>query len=141
MLQTAGEFAAEHLGETNAAEMFLAQHPEPDEAREEVAGLFAEAAPDLSPDRKAVRPEELCVLATPADPAGDRFRDLACRALPHVEWHTAPGGDDVLVYREFSGLPLAELPQLGPVAFDAYLQMAGAEHFTPHCRTDVDFTK
>jgi hypothetical protein len=39
-----------------------------------------------------------------------------------------------------SNLPLADLPQLGPVGLDAYRQMSSAEHFTPHCRCDVNFS-
>ena len=82
----------------------------------------------------------MCAISTPAGPAGDRIRDLAAQALPEVEWHHAPGDEDILLSRELSNLPLADLPQLGPVGLDAYRQMSSAEHFTPHCRCDVNFS-
>ena len=44
-----------------------------------------------------------------------------------------------MMYRERLNLALSDLPQLGPLAQDAYRQMSAAEHFTPHCRCDVDF--
>ena len=82
---------------------------------------------------------ELCVLAAPSGPAGDRLRELAGEALSDIEWHSAAGDEDILLYRERINLPLSDLPQLGPLAQDAYRQMSAAEHFTPHCRCDVDF--
>jgi serine/threonine protein kinase len=138
MLQTAEAFLAEQLGDVNVAEMFTEHHADAKHAEDEIAGFFDEAAPELPTDRQS-RGAELCVLATPAGPAGDRFRDLATQAVPDVEWHSAPGEEDILLYRELANLPLADLPQLGPVGQDAYRQMSAAEHFTPHCRSDVDF--
>ena len=73
--------------------------------------------------------------------AEERLRELAVAALPEVEWQTASGEEDILLYRERTNLPLSELPQLGDVPQDAYRQMSAAEHFTPHCRSDVDFSK
>jgi hypothetical protein len=46
-----------------------------------------------------------------------------------------------LIYRERTNLPLSELSQLSSLAQDAYRQMSAAEHFTPHCRCDVDFSE
>jgi serine/threonine protein kinase len=139
MLQTAEAFIAEQLGDVNVAEMFAEQHPEVQQAADEIAGFFAESAPELSCDRRS-QGAELCVLATPAGPAGDRFRALAGQALPDVEWHSAPGDESILLYRELANLPLEELPLLGSLGQDAYRQMSAAEHFTPHCRCDVDFS-
>jgi hypothetical protein len=140
MLQTADAFVAEHLGDINVAEMFLEHHPDVPQAAEEITGYFDESAPELPADRLGGSGAELCVLATPSGPAGGRFRDLTVQAVPDVEWHSAPGDEDILLYRELTNLPLADLPQLGPVGQDAYRQMSAAEHFTPHCRCDIDFT-
>ena len=82
---------------------------------------------------------ELCVLAAPPGPAGDRFRELARPRLPEVEVLPAVSEDDILFYREVSNLPLADLEQLGSAGQDAYRQMSAAEDFTPHTRIDVDF--
>jgi serine/threonine protein kinase len=143
MQQTAEEFVAEELGEWNVAEMFLEQRADESQAIDEIIRIFDESAPQLPqavvPTSKGGMSAELCVLAMPAGPAGERLRALAAEALPDVEWQTAFGSEDLLLYRERVNLPLSELPQLGPLAQDAYRQMSNAEHFTPHCRCDVDF--
>jgi hypothetical protein len=138
MLQTAEEFVSMQVGELNVAEMFLEHHPNATQRAEEWKHIYDEACPELSGD-PCGQGVELCVLAAPSGSAGDRLRELAGLALPDVDWHTAPGDEDILLYRERTNLPLADLPQMGPLAQDAYRQMSAAEHFTPHCRCDVDF--
>jgi eukaryotic-like serine/threonine-protein kinase len=138
MSRTAEEFAGELLGETNAAELFLEQHPDEENAKSEASNFFDEAEPELAPG-KASSTSEICILAAPPGPAGDRFGALARAALPEIEVLSAAAEDDILFYREISNLPLAELEQLGSVGQDAYRQMIAAEDFTPHTRIDVDF--
>jgi hypothetical protein len=144
MRHTAEEFMIVRLGEMNVAEMFLEQHPEPSQAMEEITGFFDEAVPQLPQSviapRKGGQATELCVLCSPAGPAGERLRALAAEATPEIEWQSASGDEDILLYRERANLPLSELPQLGALAQDAYRQMSNAEHFTPHCRSDVEFS-
>ncbi len=139
MLHTAEQFAVARLGEMNVAEMFLEQHADDGQATEELAGFFDEAAPQLPGERRGDS-AELCVLSAPSGPAGERLRGLVAQAVPDIEWQTAAGDEDILLYRERANLPLSELPQLGPLAQDAYRQMSSAEHFTPHCRCDIDFS-
>jgi serine/threonine protein kinase len=143
MRHTAEEFVAERLSAMDVAEMFLNQYPDNDEAAVALGDFFEEAAPELPPSvvtsGQEGQPTELCVLAVPPGSYGERLRSLAADALPDVELQTATGDEDVLVYRECVNLPLTELPQLGPLAMDAYRQMSNAEHFTPHCRCDVNF--
>jgi eukaryotic-like serine/threonine-protein kinase len=138
ILRTAAEFAGELIGETNAAELFLEQHPEEEEAESEASGFFDEAKPELGAGNATSR-SSVCVLAAPSGPAGDRFRALTRAALPEIEVLTATAEDDILFYREVANLPLSELEQLGSAAQDAYRQMRAAENFTPHTRIDVDF--
>ncbi len=144
MRRTAEEFMAVRLSEMNVAEMFLEQHPDASQAAEEITSFFDEAVPQLPnsvlPQRKGGEAAEMCVLAVPSGPAGERLRELAAEAMPEVEWQSATGDEDILLYRERANLPLSELPQLGALAQDAYKQMSNAEHFTPHCRTDLDFS-
>jgi hypothetical protein len=144
MRHTAEEFLAARLGEMNVAEMFLTHHAGDSEAIAEIAGFFDEAAPQLPlsapPTRNGGQAAELCVLAAPSGPAGERLQALAAQALPDVEWQAAPGDEDIVLYRERANLPLSELSQLGPLAQDAYRQMSTIEHFTPHCRCDIDFS-
>jgi serine/threonine protein kinase len=143
MLRTAEEFVAGRLGEMNVAEMFLKQHKDDEQAVAALTEMFHAAAPQLPapavPSPQGGQPVELCVLAAPANPAGEHLRALAAKALPNVEWQAASSEESILLYRELANLPLSQLPQLGPVAQDAYRQMSNAEHFTPHCRCDVNF--
>jgi hypothetical protein len=148
MLETAGAFVAECVGETDVAAMFFAQHPDEVKAAGAVAGFFDIAAPaplgkQTAPDAEPTRAPEVCVLAAPPGEAGGRFRVLARAALPGLEMHDAAGGpnaaSDIVLYREVAGLPLAELEQLGPVGRDAYGQMTNTDNFTPHTRLDVNF--
>ena len=129
----------ELLGKTNAAELFLEQHPDEENAKGEASGCFDEAQPELAPG-KASTTSEVCVLAAPPGSAGDRFRALTRAALPEVEVLSATAEDDILFYREVANLPLSELEHLGSAGQDAYRQMSAAEDFTPHTRIDVDFS-
>ncbi len=121
MTTTAQAFAGELLPETNAAELFLAQHADEETAKDEAAVCYNEAHPEVAPGKTSPT-SEICVLAAPPGPAGDRFRELARSALPDVEFTPAASEDDILFYREISHLPLAELEQLGPLGQDAYRQ-------------------
>lgn len=144
MRHTAEQFVAARLGEWNVAEMFLEQHAEAEQAAAALADYYDKAAPQLPltlTPSKGGPTDELCVLAMPSGPSGERLRVLASAALPDVDWQAAPGDDDIVLYREYANLPLSELPQLGPLAQDAYRQMNATEHFTPHCRCDIDFTE
>ncbi len=136
--ETAREFVSAHLPRTDVAELFLQHNPDEERAAGEVAGFYDQAAPELVPDRGS-RTSEMCVLGAPAGPSGEKFRELARKALPEVELNPAAGCDDITIYREWANLPLAELEQLGPLGLDAYRQVSAAEDFTPHSRIDVDF--
>jgi hypothetical protein len=142
MLEMARCFAAGKLPEVSVAELFQEQHPDAEQAEGEVAAYFDEAAPELSTGRgprSARSGSELVVLAVPPGEAGDRFRELAQRAVSELEVHQAASADDVLIYRERAHLALGDLEHLGPVGRDAYAQMTATENFTPHTRNDVDF--
>ena len=123
------------LAPVNAAELFFGEHADEAAAEEAIRAAYAEAAPEL-----AGRGGEVCLLVVPPGPAGARFRDLARGALRDVPLAAVTGGDDVLFYREAARVPFADLGQLGPVAREAYAQLKRREHFTPHSRTDIEFT-
>ena len=74
--------------------------------------------------------------STPPGPTGDLIRRLAAEANPGIEFIPADLTDDLVVYREYPRLPLADLPQLGPVAREAYLAQAAAG-VPPHARADT----
>jgi serine/threonine protein kinase len=126
LVRQARAFLEDRLGKTDSASMFLAAYPEEEEAQGEVELAFEAAAPATGAPTPAVR--ELRLLGVPAGPSGERFRELAGRALPGVEFVAAPGGDEVVFVREAALADLADLPQLGPQAHEAYRQDPTAAH-------------
>jgi hypothetical protein len=146
--EEAEAFVVQHSswGETggySVAELFLAQYDDPNDARGEIASAFEEASPPVASQTRAdlemSEPREVALLLTPEEPAGQRFEELAREAVQEVDLTTAVSSDDILFYREVPYLPLAGLEQLGPIAEEAYRQMLGVEHFTPHSRIDISF--
>jgi hypothetical protein len=118
----------------NAAELFFAEHDDPDAAEEAIRSAFEEAAPELT-----ARGGEVGVLVVPPGQAGARFRDLTRQVLTDVPLIVVVGGDDIVFYREAAQLPFNDLEQLGPVAREAYAQLNRRQHFTPHARVDITF--
>jgi hypothetical protein len=146
VLQAARDFVAGLLPPADVAKMFLGQYRDAAQARAELANAFEEAAPARLWQNGPAGPERgvtLGVLAAPPGPSGDRLRELARAALSEVDLHTvvnAPNPEDaVVLYRELSNLPLTDLDLLGPAGREACTQLSG-EDFTPHSRTDIDFT-
>src|SRR5262249_32367381 len=125
-LQAAMQPAAEpvvtpHIAGADVAELFLSQNPEDDQARSEIAALHAEAMPEGAEraGQGEEPPAETTILLTPPGEAGDRFRDLAQQALSHVTLRCEPSSDDIVLFREKTGLPLTGLEHLGPAAVAA----------------------
>jgi serine/threonine protein kinase len=142
MLETARDYAAEHLPPTSVAQLFLDSHASAEEAEHDLADFHDQAAPELTASRSARSGPpvvEVVVLAAPEDEAGATVRKLFAQTAPDKEVCAAASTDDLLVYRERGNLPLADLEQLGPVGHDAYAQMCTTENFTPHSRCDIDF--
>jgi hypothetical protein len=144
MLETAAAYGSGLLPPASVAELFLEQHPQPDEAAGEIADFYQQAAPELSASRcplEGPASAELTILAGPGDPATEQFRGLLQQAAPEAEVLNAGSPEDLLIYRERLNLPLLALEHLGPVGLDAYNQMTSTDHFTPHTRTDIDFKR
>jgi serine/threonine protein kinase len=135
MQREAEAFVDSRLAGLNVAEMYLAQHSDEDEARDDLDAAFEDAAPELTGAR-AVPREEICIVTAPSGPAGDRFRELARSALADVELVAATGTHDIVFYRERPHLRLAELEQLGPLGYEAYRQLV--KNLTPHSRMDIN---
>jgi hypothetical protein len=129
-------FLEAKLGKITAAQEYLAQHENDEAVVDDIVRAFDEAVPELAGPRASPR-DEVRILAVHADQAGSRFLDLARAAAPEIETVSTVSGDDILFYREQPYLPLAELPQLGPRAREAYQRLLEGEHCTPHSRTDI----
>jgi hypothetical protein len=145
LIELVRDYAAGLLPACSVAELFFEQTADPESAEAEVAQLYTEAAPEISPPvrgrglRPLVQMAELCLVTTPPGSAGERFVGLLRQAMPAAEVQHTVGGEDILVYRERNNLALEDLEQLGPRGLEAYTQMSAAENFTPHSRCDVAF--
>lgn len=126
-------FVASRLVKANVAELYLKQ-PIPERAKEDdLARAFECAQPAGGlPDA-----QETCILAVPPGPAGEQLRELARNAVADVELIAANSGDDIVFYREQSGLALADLPQAGPVAQELYYHLRERDQYPVHSRVDV----
>jgi hypothetical protein len=136
MQNEAEAFVEARLAGVNIADMYLTQHEDDEQTQDDLAAAFREAAPKLAGGPKAGA-DEVCILGVPQGPAGEHISHLAREALPEADLETAATADDIILYREIPRLPLADLEQLGPLAYEAYRQMSAVEHFTPHSRTDI----
>jgi hypothetical protein len=123
------------LGKASVAAIYLKEHPRDDGVSDDLATAFDEAAPKLADPRH--NGPEIRLLAVPADLAGERLGKIAREEQDGVEVVAAAGSEDVFFYRETPRMLLAELPQLGLMAEEAYRQMISSGHFTPHTRMDV----
>ncbi|MGL6096252.1 MAG: hypothetical protein ACRC7O_10715, partial [Fimbriiglobus sp.] len=99
-----------------------------------VAAAFEAAAPPIT--FAGDPPPELAVLAVPSGAAGAMVREVAADVCPGVGFVPAVMAEDLVFYREYPQVPLAELPAFGGDVRDAYVAQLGAD-FPPHARTDV----
>ncbi|HVK11101.1 MAG TPA: tubulin-like doman-containing protein [Gemmataceae bacterium] len=127
----AKNFLAPRLGAVNLDQMLRTRYPDRAAAHQAMRWLFDQAEPPIrrfGPDRR-----ETVVVAGPDT---DSFRKLAGQALPAQPAEFVPSADEVLVYREYSRVPLTTLPQLGPLGEDAYNTALDGQG-GPHSRMDV----
>jgi hypothetical protein len=136
MQQEAETFVDARLAGVSVADMYLEHHGGEEEAHKDLDTAYHEAVPEFVTGRDA--PEtEICILAAPRSPVGERFRDLIRHVLPDVNFVPAAGTDDILFYREIPHLRLTDVDQLGPLGYDAYRQIITLKNLTPHSRTDI----
>jgi hypothetical protein len=83
---------------------------------------------------------ELRILAHPAGTAGEELLRLVQESQVPADVDGTLSTEDVLFYREVVNIHLAHLEQLGEASLDAYRRMNATENFTPHTRTDVDYS-
>ena len=123
------------LGKASAAAIYLKSQPNETIVGGDLAAAFDEAAPKLA-GRRPTSPE-IRLLVVPADLAGERLGQLVKAAVKGVEVLAIAGAEDVYFYREQPRLLLADLPQLGLLAEEAYRQFSASGYCTAHTRMDV----
>jgi hypothetical protein len=135
LLSRSREFLDGKLDNSDPATMFFRYRTADGSAEPLIGESFGEATPELN-TRSGSKQDEITILAAPQGSAGERLRELTSEVIPDVVIIPAPLPDDICFYREYPKLDLADLPQLGDYARDAYVQMAAADH-PPHSRVDI----
>jgi hypothetical protein len=128
-------FLATRLGESGLAQMFYARFSDKTSATQALQTLYDQALPPLK--LFGSERSEIFVLTGPEGETGKDIQKLADRYLPAKPNARVASSDEVAIYREFTHVPLTALPQLGPIAEDAYNAALETQGSSPHCRTDV----
>jgi hypothetical protein len=107
-------------------------------AQRDLCEAFDESVPELTGAR--FRPgDDLCMLAVPDDPAGQKFAKIALETLSENKLQIITSSDDIVFYREVQQLLPSDLPQLGAAAREAYQHITNVDQATPHSRSDVQW--
>lgn len=130
-------FVATRLGSAGVVETFLDQFRLEQAARGEIGSAHGEAMPKLILERPR-QLEEISVVLVPEESAAPRFAEVAQGELPDTEVTVGPKADDIIFYREIFGWSWGQLAQLGPQPQEAYRERLAGNHFSPHCRMDVN---
>jgi serine/threonine protein kinase len=142
MLDEVRAFLEPRLAGADVAEVYLEQHQatEPadgsatDMLRQDLMTAHGKAAPEL---RGSFSCPETFVLGVPAGSGGQELRDLAREALAVRSQVDAVTDDEIVFYREYQNLSLAELEQFGQAAQEAYRKLLAQDYLTPHSRVDI----
>ncbi|MFM8273032.1 MAG: hypothetical protein ACKODX_11955, partial [Gemmata sp.] len=135
LLARSREFLDAKLDHSDPAAVFFRSRTEMGTAQALLSEAFEKAAPALVPN-VVPRPYEMVALCAPTGSDGDRLQHLAHQVLPDTDFVPAPLPDDICFYRELPQVQLADLPQLGEYAREAYQQALAAGN-SPHARADV----
>src|SRR6266550_4442499 len=82
---------------------------------------------------------ERVVVGVPAGESGDTLRLLVQRNLGETDLVLTGSEEELILFREWSGLRLAAVDPLGPAGQEAYQCLLATENYTPHSRLDVSF--
>lgn len=132
------DFLNHWMHHADITDLFLAQYPEAEQLEHQLLDAFEEAMPEPV-SRFTSEMKEHSILATPKGANSDYLRSMAEHCLKDLQGATPALGNELLIYREWSKLPILELEQLGAVGQEAYRQLLQLDHFTPHSRMDVAF--
>lgn len=132
--EQARAFVKEKLDQVDFSLVFTERFADPETVSDAIRSLHELAEPPLrgyAPDAT-----EICILGMPASLHGTVIPTLDGILAEAGEVSFVESNDEVYVYREVCEIPIRCLPQVGPLAEDAYISQlhAGAE---PHCRSDI----
>ena len=128
-------FLSDRLSQGGVDQMFMSRFSTSTTAAEAIMRLHEQAIPPV----KLFGPErsETVILAGPSGEAGQHLKQLGEYAIPSQPIIYVAVQDEIAVYREYPNVPLTALPQLGPIAEDAYNAALDAQGGSPHSRCDV----
>lgn len=133
--EQARAFLASRVGDSEVVSMFLARFAKSTEAASALRQAYDAIAPPVR--LSAAEGAEFCVIGIPAGEHADYLQKLAPHGIPKENLSFTGSTDEILLHRELIGVPLTLLPQLGPLAEEAYNLVVASGHGYPHIRTDV----
>ncbi len=134
--EQARSFLGSRLGNMNVASMFFSRFHGSDSALRAVRQIHEDAAPLMRTHRPVV--QEICILAGPEGDKGTAIQQVVRQSLPGKPIDYSVSNEEVLIYREWPRYPLNAVPQLGPMAEEAYNHARQSAQASPHARTDIN---
>lgn len=125
----------DRLGEVDLAGMLKQKYPSKSAFALAIAKSYADAEPKLVSGGLWAR-SEVAIFGAPEGDSGAAIT-LQTKSIMPANSTVVPSADEVLFYREYSNVPLAALPQLGPVWSAAYHGAADLIQTSPHVRLDI----
>ncbi len=123
------------LGEVDFAGMLFAHFGGPSHAAAGLASAYESARPGLV-GNGPWSAGAVNLYVGPPGAGGDPVREVAAEVLPDGTIDAA-APDEVLIYREYTEVPLGAIPQLGALWVNAYKNFADQYQLPPHARLDV----
>ena len=125
----------DRLGEVDFSGMLKQKYPSKSAFGQAIAKSYHEAEPKLVSGGLWAR-SEVAVFGVPPGEGGAAIAQQATPLLPPNST-VVSASDEAIFYREYSNVPLAALPQLGPVWSAAYHGAAELTQTSPHVRLDI----
>ncbi len=125
----------ERLGEVDFAGMLKQKYPSKAAFGQAVVRKYSEAEPEIVSGGLWAR-SEVVIFGTPDGAGGAAIAEPAKHILPQNAVAIATA-DETVFYREYSNVPLAALPQLGPTWSAAYHGAPDTMQTSPHVRLDI----
>ena len=125
----------ERLGDVDFAGMLKQKFPSKAAFGQSIVKKYSEAEPALVSGGMWAR-SEVAIFGAPQGAGGAAIGEQARHVLP-ANAATVATADEAIFYREYSNVPLAALPQLGPVWAAAYHGAPDTMQTSPHVRLDI----
>jgi serine/threonine protein kinase len=138
LVDEAEKFLQPRVDSASVAELLLQRYLDDDDAEARLESDLQEAVDEAAPELLTASPDkEMCIIAIPAGEAGEHLRATAKKLFPRAILVTSERTDEILIYRGFEQLDLADLQQLGPAAQDAYRKRHAKDPTILHTRADI----